>query len=107
MDAKTSKLVRGQFTDGISALEMGGFEFKGLTKEGVAFSDGVDTIVVKTVVKKEDFDLESAIEEKTEADTKLAERAAKAKSKATVTPKAKAKGAASAEVDSVLDNMLG
>ena len=104
MDAKTAKLVREDFSNAVAQLEIlgTGFEFKGLTKEGSAFSDGVDTIIVRTVVKAESFDLESALEEKADADAKAAEKATKAKSKA----KTPAKKPSNKEVDEVLDELL-
>ena len=104
MDAKTAKLVRENFSNAVEGLEIlrTGFKFKGLTKEGSAFSDGVDTIIVKTIVKSEGFDLESALEEKAEADAKAADKATKAKSKA----KAPAKKASNKEVDEVLDELM-
>ena len=104
MDAKTAKIMRQDFSNAIAELEVlgTGFEFKGLTKEGSAFSDGVDTIIVKTIVKSEGFDLESALEEKAGADQKATDKATKAKSKA----KAPAKKASNKEVDEVLDELM-
>lgn len=99
MDNKEKKIVRESVMNSISELNLETFEFKGFTKEGAAFSDGEDTIVVKMVIKNDGYDLEEALEEKAEADAKAAEKAAKPKAE-------KKKKATKAEVDEAIEGLL-
>lgn len=107
MDAKTSKIVRADFVDKISALDMGVFEYKGTTKEGIAFSNGVDTVIIKAVVKKEDFDLESALEEKAEAVEKAAEKTKAEPGRGRQTKKATKPATEKVDVDNFIDVLMG
>ena len=102
MDNKEKKIVRESVMNTISELNLEAFEFKGFTKEGAAFSDGLDTVVVKMVIKNEGFDLEAALEERAEADAKAAEKATKAKE-----PKVKKAKPTKKDVDEVLDELMG
>lgn len=81
MSAKTDATIRSSAYEAIEAIELTGFTFEGITKEGAAFSDGTSTIVVKVVVKKEDFDLADAVSEHTEAVEKATAKALAAASK--------------------------
>lgn len=64
----------------IDELDNLGFVLCGETNEGVAFQDeNGDTIVIKIIAKKDDFDLDAAIEEKKQ---KAKESKAKAEKKA-------------------------
>ncbi len=58
-------------------IQVEGFDFEGRTTEGLAFSDGIDTFVVKVIVKKEGFDLVDALDEFSEKETKRLEMEAK------------------------------
>lgn len=110
MDAKMAKVMRFKFTEALGAIpEVDGFAYVGETKEGLAFSDGSDTIVVKVVVKSEGFDLQAALEEKADAVAKAAEKASATKVVGKQT-KPKAKKAApveAADVDAVIDTLMG
>ena len=94
MDVKASAKVRGLFVEAVEGLEVEGFKFLGLTKEGALFEGTEGHVVVKVVVKKEGFDAEDALDEFEEAKEKAAERAAKSKEKV---EKAKAKKEADKE----------
>lgn len=107
MDAKTANMVRAMFTDLLTGIEADGFEYAGLTKEGVAFSDGMDTVMLRTVVKQEGFDLETAVAEKTLADELAAERKSKSKAKkATPKPKPTEKKVEKTKVDEVVESLF-
>ena len=90
MDAKMSAKVRGLFVEAVEGLEVEGFKFVGMTKEGALFEGAEGHVVVKAVVKKDGFDAEDALDEFVEAQEKAAERAAKSKEKAEKAAKAKA-----------------
>lgn len=61
MKAKEKQELRDLIMESVSELEFGGFEYKGLTKEGAAFSNGIDVVTLKATVKNEGFDLEGAL----------------------------------------------
>ena len=107
MDAKTAKMVRGMFTDLLSGIEASGFEYAGLTKEGVAFSDGMDTVMLRAVVKQEGFDLEGAVAEKTLADEVAATKADKTKATPKTKKVAKTEKVEKTKVDEVVDSLFG
>lgn len=86
---KRAEEIRGIFGEVVAKLEVAGFEVAGRTKEGMAFQSGEEVVIVKTIVKKEDFDLEDAMQEfleaavkRVERSQKHAEKVAKAKEKA-------------------------
>lgn len=82
MNQKESKVVREAVGNIVSeTVNYEGFKFEGFTSEGVAFSNGEDVFVVRTIVKSETFDLAEALESFQKAQAKAAERAAKTKTK--------------------------
>ena len=107
MDAKASKVIRADFAKEIEALAISGFDCKGVTKEGLAFSDGNDTIVIKIVVKKEDFDLDSALEEKSEAVAKATEKVKPDSNRGRQTKKPTKTAMTKKDVDNVIDKLMG
>lgn len=88
---KRAEEIRGFFGVGIQKLEVLKFQYVGQTKEGLAFQEQGsphDVVIVKAIVKKEDFDLEDALNEfqesvakKLEKEKKHAEKVAKAEAK--------------------------
>lgn len=92
MNAKTAKEVRSQLADSISKMELGEFEYIGQTKDGSAFSDGVDVIVIKATIKNEGFDLQTALIDSTGSTPKV---------------KVAAKKITLTQVDKLLDLVLG
>ena len=77
MTQKEAKVVRDAV--GVAVSEMvtiEGYEFAGFTSEGVAFTNGTDVFVVRTIVKSETFDLQDAIEALAEKEAKAREKAA-------------------------------
>jgi len=57
------------------SVEMEGLEFVGRTSQGVAFkNDDGDVFVISAIAKKEDFDLEGAIEKEEERIAKAQEK---------------------------------
>ena len=88
MNQKQAKVVREAVGAQVSEkVKMDGYEFAGFTSEGVAFTNGEETFVVRTIVKSETFDLNEAIRE-------LAEKEKTAREKAEAKAKAKAKAEA-------------
>ena len=108
---KQAKEVREKlFAD----MVLDGFTVEGRTKEGLAFSDEEDNvIVVKIVAKKDDFDLADALEEFIEAEAKALEKekkhaekvnkAKEKKEKEEVKKEQKSKEETDAAVDKILD----
>lgn len=75
---KEAKVIREAVGNLVSeAVKYEGFEFAGFTTEGVAFTNGSDTFVVRTIVKSETFDLDDALAEFTEKQEKAKEKEAK------------------------------
>ncbi len=82
LDTKAKAVLRTNVMGVIAGVDLAtGFDFAGMTKEGVAFTNGEDVFVVKAVVKAEGFDLEDALEEYQEAEKARMEKAAKAAAK--------------------------
>lgn len=82
MDTKEKATLRTNVMHTVATTDLAtDFNFAGMTKEGAAFTNGTDTFVVKTVVKNEGFDLETALAEYEAAEKARKEKAAKAAAK--------------------------
>lgn len=89
----------------VEGIKVVGFEYAGMTVDGPAFeNEAGDAVVVKTIAKKESFDLNDAIAEYNEkeeaAKQREIERAAKAFEKAAKASEAAEAAAAKAEAES-------
>lgn len=71
MKANEKKILRESVMQTISELPMEDFEFRGFTKEGAAFSNGVDVIVIKATIKNDGFDLDAALSGVPQSSTSL------------------------------------
>ena len=75
---KNEELVlREQIGERICGMEIDGLVLEGRTTEGFAFSFDDRVVVVKVIVKKEDFDLADALEEYEEKEKARVERESK------------------------------
>lgn len=85
---KEMAVFRAQFIEAVKEIKVDGFEFTGMTVDGPVFTKGEDAVVVKSIAKKETFDLDDALTEyedkeraRLEREAAKAEKLAKVKAK--------------------------
>ena len=81
MTKKEEMRMREEIALAIQKMEVEGLDFEGEVVEGLAFSCEDRTFIIKTILKKEDFDLADAMEEFEEREAKRIEREQKAQEK--------------------------
>lgn len=86
MNAKDAKILRNDVVENVLAhAEVAGYAYEGRSSEGAVFSDGVDTLVLRAIVKAEGTDAKALVADYDAKQAKAAERkrkAAEAKAKA-------------------------
>lgn len=83
--------MREEIALAIQKMEVEGLDFEGETIEGMAFNYEDRIFIIKTICKKEDFDLADAMEEFEEREKARIEREEKKKAKLERVEKEKAK----------------
>ena len=91
MTKKEEMQVRENIALALQGMTIEGLDFEGETIEGLAFSYDDRTFIIKTICKKEDFDLVDALEEFEEREKARIEREEKKKAKLEKVEKEKAK----------------
>lgn len=82
MTHKEKTALRAEVTANLAqAVLANDFNYAGVTKDGVAFTDGNTTFVLKPVIKAESYDLDRAIGEYIEAEEAKQAKAEQAKAK--------------------------
>ena len=94
MTKNEEMVLREHIAMDLQNLVTDGIEFEGRTTEGLAFSFEDRIIVIKTIVKKEDFDVVDAMQEYEEKEKARLEREEKKRSKLEKVEKEKKKKSA-------------
>ena len=81
MTKKEEMRIREEIAQVVQGMTVEGLDFEGETIEGLAFSYEDRVFIIKTICKKEDFDLADAMEEFDEREAKRIEREQKAQEK--------------------------